>query len=186
MERLTKIDGCGQNDLVRCFDCGPEKAGENLENCGYCSEGWQRALNRLAAYEDTGLDPEDFKKAFNEDALLKLTAQYLGTTPDRLRSLVEAEKEGCLVVLPCKVGDTVYRVAPGDYAHNWKPFVQAGTVTEISWKHNRSGKDLGSAIIVQFNYEATVRYNVSSIGKTVDLTREEAEAALAGEGGKDG
>ena len=85
MERLTKIDGCGQNDLIRCFDCGPEKAGENLENCGYCSEGWQKAINRLAAYEDTGLEPEEIKKAFNEDALLKMTAQYLDTTPDRLQ-----------------------------------------------------------------------------------------------------
>lgn len=85
MERLTKIDGCGQRDLIRCFDCGSEKAGENLENCGYCSEGWQKAINRLAAYEDTGLEPEEIKKAFNEDALLKMTAQYLDTTPDRLQ-----------------------------------------------------------------------------------------------------
>lgn len=46
----------------------------------------------LAAYEDTGLEPEDFKKAFNEEACLKLAAQYLGTTPDHLRSLVEADK----------------------------------------------------------------------------------------------
>lgn len=181
MERLTKIDGCGQNDLIRCFDCGPEKAGENLENCGYCSEGWQRALNRLAAYEDTGLEPEDIKKAFNEGALLKLTAQHLGTTPDRLREWAKAEQEGRLVVLPCKVGDTVYKINRGDYAHHWKLFVQEGTVTEISWKNNRSGKDLGFAIIVRFNYEARVRFKFSNIGKTVFLTREEAETALAGE-----
>lgn len=49
---------------------------------------------RLAAYEDTGLEPEDFKKAFNEDALLKMTAQYLGTTPDRLHEWAKADKEG--------------------------------------------------------------------------------------------
>ena len=93
MKRLTKIDGCGQRDLIRCFDCGPEKAGENLENCGYCSEGWQRALNRLAAYEDTGLEPEEIRKVFNEDTLLKLAAQYLGTTPDRLREWAKAERK---------------------------------------------------------------------------------------------
>jgi 23S rRNA maturation mini-RNase III len=52
------------------------------------------ALNRLAAYEDTGLEPEEFKKAFNEDALLKMTAQYLGTTPDRLHEWAKADKEG--------------------------------------------------------------------------------------------
>lgn len=48
---------------------------------------------RLAAYEDTGLEPEDFKKAFNEDSLLKLTGQLLGVTPDRLRELAQADKE---------------------------------------------------------------------------------------------
>ena len=42
------------------------------------------AANRLAAYEDTGLEPEDLKKAFNETAILKLAAQALSTTPDHL------------------------------------------------------------------------------------------------------
>lgn len=54
----------------------------------------QDALQRLAAYEDTGLEPEEIKTAFNEGALLKLTAQYLGTTPDRLHEWAKADKEG--------------------------------------------------------------------------------------------
>ena len=56
-------------------------------------------VDRLAAYEDTGLEPEDFKKAFNEDAVVKLAAQALGTTPYRLRELVKAQHEGLVVVL---------------------------------------------------------------------------------------
>lgn len=44
-------------------------------------------VDRLAAYEDTGLEPEDFKKVFNEDAVLNLAGQVLGVTPDRLREL---------------------------------------------------------------------------------------------------
>lgn len=48
---------------------------------------------RLAAYEDTGLEPEDLKRAFNEDAVLKLAGQALGITPDRLRELAQAHKE---------------------------------------------------------------------------------------------
>ena len=59
------------------------------------------AANRLSAYEDTGLEPEDLKKAFNETAILKLAAQALSTTPDHLRELVKAEQDGRLVVLPC-------------------------------------------------------------------------------------
>ena len=57
------------------------------------------AANRLAAYEDTGLEPEDLKKTFNEDAILKLAAQALNTTPDHLRDIIKAEQDGRLVVL---------------------------------------------------------------------------------------
>lgn len=53
---------------------------------------------RLAAYEDTGLEPEDLKRAFNEDDVLKLAGQALGITPERLRELVQADKEGRCVV----------------------------------------------------------------------------------------
>lgn len=91
MDRLTIIDGCGNDELARCMSCSIDKAGANLENCGMCGEGWQKALRRLAAYEDTGMDPEHLKKAFNEEAVLKLAGQYLGMTPDRLRELAKAE-----------------------------------------------------------------------------------------------
>ena len=50
-------------------------------------------VDRLAAYEDTGLEPEDFKRAFHEDAVLKLAGQALGIAPDRLRELAQAHKE---------------------------------------------------------------------------------------------
>lgn len=62
MERLTKMDGIGKNECIKCFGCDPEKAGAELENCGYC-EHWQNILDRLAAYEDTGLTPEEAVKA---------------------------------------------------------------------------------------------------------------------------
>ena len=64
-------------------------------------------VDRLAAYEEIGLEPEDMKKAFNEDATLKLAGQILGVTPGRLRELAQAEKEGRLVVLPCEIGSPV-------------------------------------------------------------------------------
>lgn len=53
-----------------------------------------KAVDRLAAYEDTGLEPEDFKRAFSEDTILKLAGQALGITPDRLRELAQADKGG--------------------------------------------------------------------------------------------
>lgn len=76
----------------------------------------QQILGRLAIFEDLledqDMEPEEFvaafKSAFTEDSLLKLTAGYLGTTPDCLREQAQADKDGRLVVLPCKVGDYVY------------------------------------------------------------------------------
>lgn len=65
-------------------------------------------VDRLAAYEETGLEPEDFKQTFSEDTILKLAGQALGITPDRLRELKQADDEGRCVVLPFKPPRLVY------------------------------------------------------------------------------
>ncbi len=78
MERLTRRSADGR----ACFK--PHLYGQmNKDVC-----------DRLAAYEDTGLEPEDLKRAFNEDGVLKLAGQALGITPERLRELVQADKDG--------------------------------------------------------------------------------------------
>ena len=112
------------------------------------------AANSLAAYEDSGMEPEDFKKAFNETAILKLAAQALSTTPDHLCDLLQAEQTGRLVVLPCKVGDKVYQI-------------DAERVYESEVK----------GIIYDAGH---IDFDERAIGKTVFLTREEAEASLKG------
>lgn len=121
----------------------------------------QEILSRLAAYEDTGLEPETIKKAFNEEALLKLVSQYLKTTPERLRDLLQAEQEGRLVVLPCKVGDFVYRV-------HYK---------EIR-RHHVCQVHIGQTPAQTFFSCYGEYFGIEDFGKTVFLTREEAEAAL--------
>lgn len=65
-------------------------------------------VDRLAAYEETGLEPEDFKQTFSEDTILKLAGQALGITPDRLRELKQADDEGRCMVLPFKPPRWVY------------------------------------------------------------------------------
>ena len=75
-----------------------EKLRYVLEDCIDCispiqQEVINKAVDRLAAYEETGLEPEDFKRAFNKAAVLKLAGQALGITPDRLRELAQAHKE---------------------------------------------------------------------------------------------
>lgn len=89
----------------------------------------------------------------------------------------EEEQECCeeasrFIELPCKVGDTVYYIE-GAYYKSKRQTVTPIKVTEISWKCDRSGRDLGFALIAH-----GTRYKFSSIGKTVFLTKEEAERAL--------
>ena len=115
---------------------------------------YSMAVKRLGHYEDTGLEPEDLKKAFNETAILKLAAQALSTTPDHLRDLIQAEKDERLVVLPCKVGDTVYQI---DAERVYE--------SEVKW--------------IIFDCD-DIAFDERAIGGSIFLTREEAEAALKG------
>jgi hypothetical protein len=120
----------------------------------------EAAINRLAAYEDTGLEPEDFKRSFDEGALLKLTGQFLGVTPDCLRELAQADREGRCVVLPCEVGDTIWMIVTK------RPKI---SMPEFSFiKRSRLSWLNIERVLIDF-------------GKTVFLTREEAEAALEGD-----
>ena len=79
---------------------------------------------------------------------------------DRLRELAEADEDGRCVVLPCKVGDVLYAAesAPVIPLH----------VMEVAIYLALEGEDGG-------DYE-----RISNIGKTVFLTREEAERAMEG------
>lgn len=77
-----------------CLGCGFEH-GCSVHGCAVI----HAAVNRLAAYEETGLEPEDMKKAFNEDTTLKLAGQILGMSPDRLRELAQADREGRLRIV---------------------------------------------------------------------------------------
>ena len=109
---------------------------------------------RLKAYEDTGLEPEEVlpKDKADEIALKLMRLADLESlcSYTRLRELAEADKDGRVVVLPCKVGDTVYILR--------RTFDGADVVgkTELWWT------------------------DIPQLGKTVFLTREEAEKALEG------
>ena len=87
-----------------------------MERLTYFKDGYWRVnfsgvqyqadfVDRLAAYEDTGLTPEEIKAQFTEDTMINLAAQAMGVEPSRLRELADAEKDGRLVVMPCKVGE---------------------------------------------------------------------------------
>jgi hypothetical protein len=65
MHRLTGRDESGNTYVVGLPEFYVPK---------YANEKLQPVADKLAAYEDAGLAPEDLKKAFNETAVLKLSA----------------------------------------------------------------------------------------------------------------
>ena len=93
----------------------------------------------------------------------KRMAVQLGYT--RLRELAEADKDGRVVVLPCKVGDVVYGF------HGEK------TILPMVAKWIETNTD-GWCVAVQYAPMAPRFYRFSDFGKTVFLTSEEAEKAL--------
>ena len=137
---------------------------ERLTNCaqGYCEMYCKK-------YGHCFEDPDDciFKDEIKMyDALKSIE----GIVPfDRLLELADADRAGLLVVLPCKVGDAAY------WLHN-------GIITECRVHRiqmNRTG--LFICLKSKVSHGA---FRMDSIGKTVFLTREEAEAALALKGGE--
>lgn len=161
MERLTKkIDGCTvfPEELI-----GVTLVPDNPIMC--------KMLLRLAAYEDTGLTPKEVKRMSN--ILMDVGIDYNCSweyvknwlLDDRLRELAEADKDGRVMVPPCEVGDVVYGF------HGEK------TILPMVAKWIETNTD-GWCVAVQYAPMAPRFYRFSDFGKTVFLTREEAEKAL--------
>lgn len=102
---------------------------------------------------------------------LKQIEDILGDTYDldRVRELIAADKDGRCVVLPCKVGEKVYDIASG--------YVTEKTVISIPFMLSKSVNYLCLHAINKRDAATTIE--PASIGETVFLTREAAEAALA-------
>ena len=162
MERLTEWNG-GQTRHAyypRCFKYPCYGNGCKIKDCPL-----EIALcERLAAYEDTGLTPEEIKAPFTEETMINLASKALGVEPSRLRELAEADKDGRVVVLPCRQGDELWT-----YCNHPVKRVYSFTVSDVSTLNGRTVLNtLGLGTI-----------GPEDIGKTVFLTREEAERALA-------
>ena len=173
MERLT--DPCWKNlDPWEC--CGQDYyCKRGCHDKGGCTNGCivPKLYARLAAYEEIGMMPEEIKAPFTEDTMINLAAQALGVEPSRLREIAEADKDGRCVVLPCKVGDTVWRIV-----RDGEPHITRDEVRDMYF-----ADDMTLCVeLVGGRVTFTEKF-----GKTVFLSREEAEKALRGmEGKKDG
>lgn len=164
MERLTKrLDNgepardCENCELKQDFECGDILC-------------FERILARVADYEDSGCEPEEVlpKDKADEIALnlMRLADLESLCSYDHLRELAEADKDGRVVVLPCKVGDTVWFKT---YKNNARDCigVQPHEVTRIS-----------ASIIVPGEI-VDIGIPVDQIGVRVFLSETEAVAADA-------
>ena len=105
MERLTEWSELSHKHAYypRCFEDPCYGSGCKIKDCPFETA----VCERLAAYEDTGLEPETIetvKLALATKHLADL--ETLNNTPiSRLVELAESDKDGRVVVLPCKVGE---------------------------------------------------------------------------------
>lgn len=127
---------------------------------------------RLAAYEDTGLGPEEINALCEMDRRAKMAEmlrieESAGVSIDRLAELAQADRDGRCVVVPVKLGQPVYCLQ--DY------FNDATMKSEKRVKCRLV--DFIPVASKMFETNGLI-YQFSEIGKTVFLTREEAEAKL--------
>ena len=138
-----------------------------MERLTYFKDGYWRVnfsgvqyqadfVDRLAAYED----------------IAELCGGF-----DRLRELAEADKDGRVLILPCKVGDTVFARLENKSKYVCECKVKQIVVGNIGFV---TFAPIGAP---EREYDVSLR----GFGKTVFLTREEAEkASQEMEGKKDG
>lgn len=166
MERIT-FDGnfC---EIAQCRELPCKYDG----NCTQ-KKGWERLKqfeNAVQTPEKAAWAKKTIEMAFSDDT----------SEVERLRELYKADKDGRVVVLPCKVGDTVWIVGAVRKLYSAK-------VRTFFCGHPSAvrGRDPDGHIHMIRTTECDIP--MQEFGKTVFLSREEAEKALQKmEGKKDG
>lgn len=160
MKRLTKYLASGAADYNYPADC---YGGNDCNDRAAKSAYRQTCVERLADYEDTGLTPGEVRSLWGEWNAMMRVLNSIGSY-DRLRELAEADKNGRVMIAPCKVGDTAY------------------------WVHNRT-VTVCRVYRIQMNRKGTficLKSNKSHgefradicLGKTIFFSSEEAEKAM--------
>ena len=136
-----------ESGSIVCLGCGHE------HNCG---------IHGCAIIREAAEKLGDFNAVFNENAIVRLAARCLKIEPGRLRELAEADKDGRVVVSPCKVDDVLYRASPsGVVVHRVANVIYRGLTSR--W---------------YIDTIPNLPYASEELGKTAFLTHEEAKKAL--------
>ena len=115
---------------------------------------WARVHEKLAQYEDTNFSP------VTVNAIIK-----------EWKAWADAFNDGRMLILPCKVGDTVYAIVKDKVLavyvvsivrHEWQPC----WVVNLLFDHRKTN--------------GVYAYSIDRFGRDVFITQEEAETALKG------
>lgn len=162
-------------EKINCLRCNFRHTDNG--NCtavgGFCTAVPAAHCPLLRDFLDTGLTPDEIRNMSGEWCAAMSVLNGMGSY-DRLRELAEADKDGRVVVLPCKVGQRVFALLDTDKHISECEVKRIGMGNEIGFiglePIGARGREYGVA--------------VNGFGKTVFLTREAVEKAL--EGMKDG
>lgn len=163
MERLT-FEGnfC---DIAQCKEIP----------CPYNGECSQREVwERLKDYEDTGRTPEEVSTLIKDFSdLCTIVGECGGIS--RVRALAEADKDGRVVVLPCKVGEKLWVIGRDNVPREMAleaPDIRTVCTDEDNLCMSTCNRKPDGFCAYR------LRNDGADVGKTVFLTREEAEKAL--------
>lgn len=126
------------------------------------------------------------KLTYTPPAVIKLAAQALGTTPDRLRELAQADREGRVVVQRFSPGQTVWVIERDEdnEAYDFSGYVFVTSLRGIALVSPEINWSSEIDVILMERIKSRINCSGGSIeaypADDCYLTREEAEAALEG------
>ena len=142
-----------------------------------CAEKYEQVakwLKELKSYKDIGT-PKELKELKENGAFTGLELAKLAIMQKELKKYKDLEEQGLLVRLPCNVGDKVW---DNDFGHPESYEIKAFS---YGYCDSYVEPDIEDEIIFYYeNYTGSITgaFPMSEIGKTVFLTREEAEKKL--------
>ena len=167
MERLTRRSDTGHAYYPRCFEEPCYGNGCKFKDCPFD----ETICERLAAYEDSELEPEEVSALVKDWSDLRTIIGECGGI-DRLRELAEADKDERVVVLPVKpvltpiLSSMLYIIEDGEI------YEDALYEAVVGMSEN------GKMNVVYTTLSDQIIFEQADIGKTVFLTREAAKEAL--------
>lgn len=148
MDKLTNIQGIPK----KCLEC------KDSESCDYWCNAYDECAKKLREYEELELTPEQIRemdRAYSEQA--KELGEYKN-----------AEKQGLLLKFPCKVGDVLYQPTREIVSEFIVGCIEVSTCHHLFF-HTKPVKGV--------NMTGEI-FSQDEIGKTVFLTKDQAEATL--------